>query len=58
MIQLKCSYPYVPGILFWKLILKNLNSSFWNQALCKKESQGNLEGQGKKLQLTPMYLSL
>lgn len=26
--------------------------------MCKKESQGNLEGQGKKLQLTPMYLSL
>lgn len=26
--------------------------------MCKKESQGNLEGQGKKLQLTPMYLPL
>lgn len=26
--------------------------------MCKKESQGNLGGQGKKLQLTPMYLSL
>lgn len=26
--------------------------------MCKKESQGKLEGQGKKLQLTPMYLSL